>query len=258
MEKSILSLLPAIFALTSIGSSRNSNQPTFVSIGIRQIQTTQSSDDTIACDICQNCMTEPYITCAECPRPPASVHGGVRICLRCFAAGAESGTHSNSHAYSVTHDSVRVFRGSNWTAREERRLLELIERCGFGNWADVAKALGGGRTPDDCQRHYLNNYFGGIFWQMCGLTKYPYVRATTPYLYRANVTDPPRHLADSAPSKCMAGYRFARSDFDTPFDSSAELLISNLDGVDPRLDFDASVSETLNGAMVRAYNNRLR
>lgn len=227
------------------------------SAGIRSKQTTQSAGDTITCDICHTCMAEPYITCAECPRPPASVHAAVRLCLACFARGAEAGAHLNSHAYSVTHDTVRVFRGSDWTAGEERRLVELLERCGFGNWADVAKALGGGRTADACQRHYLNHYFGGIFWQMCGLTRWPYVRTRTPHLLRANVADPPRHAADSAQSKCMAGYRFARSDFDTPFDSSAELLISQLDGAD-RWDFDASVSETLNCAMVRAYNNRLR
>lgn len=212
--------------------------------------------DVITCDICRNCMSEPFITCAECPRH-APTNTSFRVCLQCFASGAESGEHLNSHAYSVTHDNVRLFRSSDWTAREERRLLELLEHCGFGNWTDIGKAFGT-RSADECKQHYLDHYFDGIFWRMCGLTKYPYVRTNVPHLYRANAIDPPRYVGDSAQSKCMAGYRFARSDFDTPFDSSAELLISHLDGIEDVSEQDASVSEAIKCAMVRAYNNRLR
>lgn len=228
-------------------SNKRTTKPNkkFVFLGTVSIQTAQSINDVIHCDICRNAMTEPFITCAECPRQ-------FRACLKCFASGAEHGDHLNSHSYSVTHDNVRVFRGSDWMAHEERRLLKLIEHFGFGNWIDIARALRT-RSADECKNHYLNNYFGGIFWQACELTKYPYKRPTTPYLYRHNVIDPPRHLPESAQSKHMAGYRFARSDFDTPYDNSAESLVSHLDGGD-----DECVSEALQCAMVRAYNNRLR
>lgn len=209
------------------------------------------SNDTIHCNVCHNTLSEPYITCAECK---STKH---LSCLKCFAVGAEIGNHLNSHAYIITHDNVKVFPNSNWSAREERKLLELLMRCGFGNWADISRAIGS-RNAVECRDHYLQCYFDGIFWKTCGLTKYPYERLTIPYLYRQNVIEPPRYYSETVQSKFMAGYRYARSDFDTPFDVSAESVIANIKLPNEWDDEYREISELLNGALGNAYNHRLR
>lgn len=59
-------------------------------------------------------------------------------------------------------------------------------------------------------------------------------------------------------SKYMAGYRFARSDFDTPYDNSAESIVSDLKMKKDWGDAYEEVGDELNSAMARAYNNRLK
>lgn len=221
-------------------------------------------EDVISCDNCKCTLTEPYITCADCnyemtnsnTRFENSVRR-YRCCLKCFASGAETKTHLNTHSYIIIHDNVKVFGNSDWSAREERKLLELLARCGFGNWSDISKAIRS-RSIDECRNHYINHYFDGIFWKTCGLTKNPYTPLVLPYLYRSHSIDPPRFNSDAIQSKFMAGYRFARSDFDTPFDSSAENVISHLHLDDDWGNEYKDIGQILNGALVRAYNNRLR
>jgi len=47
-----------------------------------------------------------------------------------------------------------------WTAREERRLLDLIATCGYGNWGDISRKMMK-RSPDVKIFFYLftSNYF---------------------------------------------------------------------------------------------------
>lgn len=194
-------------------------------------------------------MHEPFITCAEC--------ASHRSCLKCFSVGAEIASHENTHAYVITHDNVKIFPNSNWSAREERRLLDLLLQCGVGNWNDISTALQT-KSPQECREHYLTYYFDGIFSKTLGLTKYPYVRLCVPYLFKTNTIEPPRHNLEMIHSKYMAGYRFARSDFDTPYDISAESIVSDLKiKKDWGEDYE-DIGEELNCAMVRAYNNRLQ
>lgn len=214
------------------------------------------------CCVCQIELHEPYIRCAECGSDSRRknddemniVH---RSCLRCFAMGAETNTHSNTHSYIITHDNVKVFTKSNWSAREEKKLLDLLIRCGVGNWADISRAIGS-RSESECRDHYLQNYFDGIFNKTCGLTRIPYSPLRIPYLYRPNTNDPPRYHTDVVQNSSLAGYRYSRSDFETHFDSSAESVISNLHSVDDWGDDFKDVSEHLNYAMVSAYNSRLK
>lgn len=205
--------------------------------------------DSIHCYVCGCNLIEPYITCAQCPRHLS--------CLKCFANGAETSTHLSNHNYIITHDNIKLFPNSNWSAREERRLLELIQQHGFGNWNDIARTLQT-KDADECERHYLDNYFDGIFMKICGLTKHPYSRLVVPFRYKSNSIDPPRHTMEMINSKLVAGYRFARSDFDTPYDVSAESLVSQLHTPNEWGDEFREIGEELNAAMFVAYNNRLR
>lgn len=180
--------------------------------------------------------------------------------MKCFACGAECANHSNAHNYIIVHNHVKVFPNTAWSAPEECALLKQLERNGFGNWADISRALVnyGGK---ECQEHYIRNYFDGIFWKTCKLTRFPYIRIDTPYLYHTKSFDPPRCKFDLVQNKYAIDYRFARSDFDTPFDSSAEGVISNVQTNANDTEWDSEsqeLSEQLHCALVGAYNNRLR
>lgn len=210
------------------------------------------------CNICHASLIEPFILCAECKfvnalKPIYSFH----ICLKCFSTGAETGNHSNSHKYIIIHDKIRVFPNTIWTAREDCRLLELVERCGFANWLDIGRAMGT-FSAEECRDHYIENYFNGIFSKACKLTNSPYNRIETPYLFRSNSFDPPRNKLDEMHNRFIANYRFARSEFDSSFDGSAERIITGLHMTNEwNTDFQC-ISDSLNLALVRAYNNRLR
>ena len=41
-----------------------------------------------------------------------------------------------------------------WSARDERRLLDLVATCGYGNWGDISRKLN--RTPEvrSCQQKF--------------------------------------------------------------------------------------------------------
>lgn len=207
-------------------------------------------------------MNELHIACAECKcfDPSKSQYRQFRICLKCFACGAESANHSNAHNYIIVHNYVKVFPNTTWSAPEESALLKQLERNGFGNWPDISRALIK-YDAKECQEHYIRNYFDGIFWKTCKLTRFPYIRIETPYLYHTKSFDPPRCKFDLVQNKYATDYRFARSDFDTPFDSSAEGVISNIqmNANDTEWDNESQeLSEQLNSALVVAYNNRLR
>lgn len=135
-------------------------------------------------------------------------------------------------------------------------MLELILNYGYANWDEIAKALIT-KTPSECREHYLNYYFDGLFEKMIGLSSEPYSPEIVPYLYKMNSVEPPRHELDSVNFKTMAGYRCARGDFDTPYDNSAESIISNLE-LKSWCDEDTDIGEALNCAVFNAYNNRLR
>lgn len=223
----------------------------------------------IFCENCRTSLEEPYISCAECPQ---------YFCLDCFSCGTENSIHKTTHSYRVLRvDNIRIFQNTDWYAYEEKRLLDLLLVHGYGNWDDIAKAIKT-RSPEECRDHYLSCYFGGIFEKTMGLSNDSYQSEIVPYMYKMSSIDPPRYDIDNINFKRMAGYRCARSDFDTPYDTTAETLISNLalmndenellkddeydeneqNGDSNYLNEHKDVYEELNCAMVNAYNHRLQ
>ena len=195
---------------------------------------------------CRERLYEPYIKCAECSQ---------LFCLKCFSHGSETQLHLNTHSYCIIHDNIKVFPTSDWSAKEERLLLDYIRMHGYGNWSDISKAIRT-RSTSECHEHYLKHYFKGIFSKVLGLTNEPYHRLTIPYLYRMNSVEPPRQEFDSIYFHSMAGYNAARGDFETPYDNSAESIVSNL--MCPGDSSDDEVMNELNCGLFNAYNNRLR
>ncbi|XP_002096163.3 transcriptional adapter 2A isoform X1 [Drosophila yakuba] len=221
-----------------------------------------ASKDANRCATCRCSLAEPYIKCSECL--------DTLLCLQCFSRGKEAFSHRNNHAYIIVRDNIQVFAEEpHWTARDERILLKTLRTHGYGNWEAVSQALDQRHEPAEARRHYHDCYFGGIFERLLNLqhARHSYVPERMPYVFKMRSLDPPRHddIA-SMQFKLSAGYRCARGDFDTPYDTSAESLISIMvdhrdrddDHETPESDFESEVTEELQLGLVRAYNNRLR
>lgn len=200
------------------------------------------------CVTCKTQLSEPYIKCNECLN---------LLCLNCFSHGKETKQHRNTHPYIIVHDNFYVFPWTNWTANEEKLFLNSIQKCGHGNWEAISKRLPN-RSPYECRQHYHECYFGGIFEKLLGFSKESYFPERMPYLFKMKSVDPPRDDdVNSMIYKSMAGYRCARGDFETPYDNSAESLISNLEDINKWPKEYRNVIETLNLSVIRAYNHRL-
>lgn len=78
--------------------------------------------------------------------------------MNCFANGAEFQSHKKDHSYHVINKLNFPLFAENWNADEELLLLEGLEKCGFGNWGDIAEHIATDKTKEDCERHYEEIY----------------------------------------------------------------------------------------------------
>lgn len=170
----------------------------------------------------------------------------------------ETQNHKNYHSYNIRKDDFELFSGCEWTAREEKIFLNAMLKCGVGNWDEISAALQ--KSPKDCRAHFHAFYFDGVFGKKLGLSsKDAYARHNVPYLLKTNSLEPPRGDENSFVSTSMSGYRFARSEFDVPYDNSAESILNNINvNGDETNEKDTQIMSELNCALFRAYNHRLR
>lgn len=206
------------------------------------------------CDKCKNILQEPYVSCAECFEI---------FCLPCFSSGSETKRHRSDHSYSVRRDDFSLFKNSSWSASDEKVFLNLIQLYGVGNWDEISSLMNQ-KTAEQCRTHFHTFYFGGIFKKLELSDKNAYTRHNVPYILKTNSLEPPRGDEKNFISQSMAGYRFARSDFDIPYDNTAESILNKItldDDYDGALENDLEMTELsteLNCAMFRAYNHRLK
>jgi len=90
----------------------------------------------------------------QCCHPQCAIN----LCLRCFSTGTETLRHSVSHPYTLCSLGI----SSEWTYEEELSLLEVIIKCGYGNWDEIAKHFQKKQmTPVQLKRHFDNVYVHG-------------------------------------------------------------------------------------------------
>lgn len=202
---------------------------------------------------------------------------GVVICIQCFARGSEFGQHRNYHPYAV-FDAQLPLLSWDWSGADEVRLLEAIETCGLGNWSDVAKIVGGGKTANDCRAHYARYYIYGNYLTAtiaCNLKTNRVFKldeintgenAADSYLGTSSVTytstigrAPRPELGSVGQSEDFAGYFPARGDFFDEIDPQAEALLASVsfraddskgEGLDD-IDHEAQM------ALVEGYRRRI-
>lgn len=212
-----------------------------------------TSDST--CLICRSVLTEPFIRCAICTN--------VELCPSCFANGREIDEHKNNHDYTIVKNEFPLIDNSDWSAKQELELLEIIQQCGFGNWIDVGRRIQG-KSAEECKTHYLQHYID--HQTLPGLPKIKETAASLfgcesiPYAFKLqDLEEPPRFSRDSMNSKLLAGYNAARSDFEVNFDNHAELLMCDLDFDEFQPNDDTyKLGRALQVAIVQAYNTRLK
>jgi len=207
------------------------------------------------CRVCRSILVEPYIRCTICI--------DVEICPPCFAKGCEINEHKNDHDYVIIKNEFPLIDGSNWTAKNELELLDVLQQCGFGNWIDVGRRMHE-KSADECKTHYLQHYVDNQ--TLPGLPKIKETRTSLfgcepiPYMYKLqDLEEPPRFASNTINGRLLAGYNAARSDFEVNFDNHAELLISDLEFDEFQPDDDAyELGQALQAAIAQAYNNRLK
>jgi transcriptional adapter 2-alpha len=217
---------------------------------LSQTKISPKSKSCSVCDKCEAALSEPYVSCAECSE---------LFCLSCFSMGSETKVHRSDHSYTIRHDDFPLFPGCDWTAQEEKKILNLVFSLGVGNWDEIGESMK--KPADECRSHFHKFYFDGVFGKRLSLTnKNAYVRHIVPYIMKSNTLDPPRGDINHFICKSMAGYRFARSDFDVPYDNSAESILNDivLDKYETSDKDMNEVVEEINLAMFRAYNHRLK
>lgn len=211
------------------------------------------------CTNCQDDITGIWVHCAECP--------SFDLCLQCFAAGAEIGNHKNNHAYQFMDTGtaiLSIFRGKgSWSAREELRLLDAIEKYGFGNWEGISKHIET-KSPEDSKEEYVNKYLNGTIGRHTWIPAQSQLPQLVHQLVK-NTTEDTGPLGSSAMQKlpqlditpeesAQLGYMVNRDSFEREYDPTAEQLISSLTlNID-----DTEPDYLLKLAHVDMYTRRLR
>ncbi|PAA56543.1 hypothetical protein BOX15_Mlig022601g2, partial [Macrostomum lignano] len=257
-----------------------------------KLSTTMDEIDPDACRYCLRRLRSPYIACSDCrlPSHPALQQQQqqqkrriVRLCVRCFASGAEAGKHSRRHDYRL--ETVRdwekqaIFHpatdaaAAHWSFDEETRLLDSIDVYGVGNWSDVASKVDG-RTSDQCIEHYSKYYMRGVIGaktflpvaasaattvaeekpleiplgQVEDLTAAPGA-PLSPSLFQAL---PPADLTQEEAQ--LLGFMPLRGDFERDYDNEAESLLCQLQ---PSFEQD-ELDNALRVAQIDMYTGRLQ
>lgn len=106
------------------------------------------------CGYCRRTLSaDVRIECSVCtPR--------LLLCVECFHAGVVIHTrgHTSEHGYRVIDVGREALLEVGWLAGDELKLLEAMQLYGFGNWADIASHVGGGRTRAEVESHYRRCY----------------------------------------------------------------------------------------------------
>lgn len=155
-----------------------------------------------------------------------------------------------------------IFENTDWSAREEYALLNAIDENGYGNWDQISRRMAT-RSPQECEQHYNKFYINECvdFIPKHSNPGLILPNIITPYNFRIkNTDDPPRCIIRSFSSNVLAGYMPARSEFEHPYDSNAEQLMSHVSKSMFRLErtYRTGLIENLACAVYQVYNNRLQ
>lgn len=160
--------------------------------------------------------------------------------MSCFCLGRVKAEHLVTHRYKVIDSLKFPLFVADWTAREEKLLLDGVLKYGYGNWGTIHDHLGSTKTPRQCELHFRQIYManaqvpvmsernssGFVTERSCETTKLPSM----------DIDDVIFPLAKQEPEKHalmeFAGYMPLRRDFEIEHDNDFELYLSSLEFYD--------------------------
>ncbi|KAG5439092.1 hypothetical protein PCANB_001390 [Pneumocystis canis] len=212
------------------------------------------------CDICALDISRvTHIRCAKC--------NDFDLCIPCFAAGSEIGTHKSDHSYRVIEQPSFPIFDKDWGADEELMLIEGLDSYGLGNWQDVADYLGNGRSKEECEKHYHDIYISSPSFPYAkhltfNIDREEFQKRRKERVKQSSSTDklaPPQKQKPivSTPS-CheIQGYMPGRLEFETEYENDAELTIKDINFSDDILENAEDVIE-LKLTILDIYNSKL-
>lgn len=220
--------------------------------------TMTADDELVLCDTCKGDVADTvHIKCAVCP--------AVRLCLECFAEGAElrgEKEHENDHDYHVIDVVTQPLFDEEWRADEELLLLDAILDKGLGNWIDAAEYVGGNKSKTKCEAHYHAVYLNSptaplphLDGPMLNPSTYP-MDATDYNAYASMNLNPPKSKGKLLPEAEMATFRQKRKEFDHEWKNEAEESIAEIDFTVEDSELETEVKFKLIEAYNRILNER--
>ncbi|XP_033112202.1 transcriptional adapter 2-beta-like isoform X2 [Anneissia japonica] len=177
------------------------------------------------CNYCQDELRGVRVKCIEC------LEADFDLCLQCFSAGAEIGTHLKTHDYEVLDNGALPLMYEDWSSREEMKLLEAIESYGFGNWEGIANNIGT-KTAKQAMEHYTEFLVNGNIGQVTIPTSLdikvkdhtgPIDGPLSPSL-RSSLKPVEMLLEEQQ----QLGFMPLRDDFEREYENEAEKIVSQL------------------------------
>lgn len=196
---------------------------------------------TFNCIFCSVELENLFIRCKECLI-------STDICLNCFAKGSQTSLHRNNHEYTVLNlNNLITF--SNWSAKQELRLLNSIKHNKELNWSNISDCVSidnnSVKSSIECKDHFEDWMALIASTDDKEVDNLIFLFSGDPsFNFRDNDTNPWRPNTLTNSFKKLSGYRAARGDFETEYIDKYEVInISDLD-----FDGVAHFSGTFNNA----------
>jgi transcriptional adapter 2-alpha len=126
---------------------------------------------------------------------------------------------------------------NDWTAKEEKLLLEGVLKYGFGNWGCIAEYLGKTKPARECELHYRQIYLAsaevqplsgrddsGMVEQLPSAEAPPLPMDTEDLLWQEPRPEPAKHALME-----FAGYMPLRRDFEVEYENEVEMYLADLE-----------------------------
>lgn len=235
----------------------------------------------------------PGPKCSYCERPLAlfshnitcAVCSQLVFCVDCFSVGANNNkTHKSTHPYMVEQRVSNPVYAEEWSAEDERKLLDALSKYGLDNWRKVANELGT-HSAKRCEDHYYAVYINHenaplprelLEHSGSGNNDSSQATSSTPVATsrRRNIRDQEKledenegdgdakpgpsasvtKVARKNNANELTGYLPKRGDFEVEYDDKAEHLIADLE----ILEDDDEATIELKAQLIEIYDKRLR
>jgi transcriptional adapter 2-alpha len=167
------------------------------------------------------------------------------MCLPCYTKGQEKSAHTRTHSYFLI-DTLRFpLYTPSWTCKEEQLLLDNLLKLRYGNWVSISEALGGSKSPEECESHYKQLY---LHKTIDDLRQYEVIsyKDENGFILQTPVNNQPffnsfseadehfdkKNEHERGPAIEFTGYMSLRKDFEIEYENDIENYLADLEFYD--------------------------